>query len=152
MALLDDMGVLAPCVGDEVEVDPQILRPLRILGDLHFISEKPGEVDLVENPVKSLNDISTSKLSKSAAQKLQDYITQHPRYKAVKDELEGDLSTLPFSTSEESSDEGSEDEDEYVLPFTLPETGDSERSSTAAILKSIPFEKEVREQLREWRP
>jgi len=135
-----------------VDVDPQILRPLRILGDLHFVPETPGEVDLVENPVKSLDDVSTSKLSDATAQKLRDYITRHPRYKAVKDELKGDLSTLPDNSSDEPSDAGDDDEDEYVLPFPLPEVGDGERPSTSAILASIPFDKEIRKQLREWRP
>lgn len=152
LSLLGELGVEAPRVGDEVEVDPQVLRPLRILGDLHFISEKPGEVDLVENPVKSLDDVSTPKLSDAAAQKLRYYITRHPRYKAVKDELKGDLSTLPDDSSDEPLDAGGDDEDEYVLPFPLPETGDGERPSTSAILDSLPFEKEIREQLREWRP
>lgn len=152
LALLGEIGVSAPRVGDEVDVDPQVLRPLRVLGDLHFVSETPGEVDLVENPVKSLDDVSTSKLSDAAAQKLRDYITRHPRYKAVKDELKGDLSTLPDDSSDEPSDAGGDDEDEYVLPFPLPEAGDGERPSTSAILASIPFDKEIRKQLREWRP
>lgn len=151
LALFEEIGVSAPHIGDEVNVDPQVLRPLRILGDLHFVSETPGEVDLVESPVKSLDDLTTSKLSDTAAKTLRDYITHHPRYKAVKDELERDLSTLPDDSTDEPSDAGGDDEDEYVLPFSLPEAGDGKRPSTSAILASIPFDKEIREQLREWR-
>jgi len=133
-------------------VDPQVLRPLRIIGDLHFVSETPGEVDLVANPVKSLDDVSMSKLTDAAAQKLRNYITRHPRYKLVKDELKRDLSTLPDDSSDEPSDAGGDNEDEKVLPFPLPEAVDDERPSTSAILASIPFDKEIRKQLREWRP
>lgn len=151
LAFLEEIGVSAPRIGDEVYVDPQILRPLRILGDLHFVSETPGEVDLVEHPVKSLDDVSTSKLSDATAQMLRDYIMRHPRYKAVKDELKGDLSNLPDDAVGEPSDAGGDDEDEYVLPFPLPEAGDDERPSSSAILTSIPFDQQIRKQLREWR-
>ena len=77
LGLLNDMGYSAPARGDEVEIPPDSCRPLRIVGDLYFKSEQPGEVDL-----RNTNKISkrqTESLSNEQREILWSYIESHPQ-------------------------------------------------------------------------
>ncbi len=68
VTFLKELGFRVPSAGDETEISWDICRPLRVLGDLHFKSETPGEVetgnlaDVDENFGHSLTDAQQERL------------------------------------------------------------------------------------------
>ncbi|WP_434531157.1 hypothetical protein ACODNH_06990 [Haloarcula sp. NS06] len=69
------MGYSAPSPGDEVEIPRDVCRPLRVLGDLHFKSETPGEVEL--GGVSKVTKKSVESLSDEQQDMLWSYVDSH---------------------------------------------------------------------------
>jgi hypothetical protein len=107
MSFLRSLGYSVPTEGDEVELDKDLCRPLRILGDLHFDGEESaGNVELTE--VGEIERQFGTEIDADEREKLTEYIESHPRLTDEKrSELAKELSDLKDATeTNEESDDG----------------------------------------------
>lgn len=102
VGFLEEIGFRAPSPGDETEIPWDVCRPLRVLGDLHFKSETPGEVE-TGNLADVDEDFGRS-LTGTQQERLRDYIESHPNYGSASQSLEGELSTLPEKDTTATND------------------------------------------------
>jgi hypothetical protein len=89
---LAEIGYEVPTAGDEIEIPWALCRPLRILGDLHFKSEQPNNVE-TDNVAKATTAL-IKELSDDQQQKLRSYIKMHPGFSnTMRSQLDSELST-----------------------------------------------------------
>ncbi len=95
VGFLAAIGYSVPATGDESEIPWEICRPLRVLGDLYFKSENPGEVNF--DGTRKQEDYSLVALSDEQRDALSEYIRQHPNHT---NELQNELLVETSTTSE----------------------------------------------------
>lgn len=98
---LETIGYSVPNPGDEAEIPWDVCRPLRVLGDLHFKSETPGEVDTGD--IGDVDETYAHSLSSDQQERLREYIESHSQYRSASQSLTGELSSLP-DTEEDDDD------------------------------------------------
>lgn len=111
VSFLEEIGFSVPSPGDEVEIPWDVCRPLRVLGDLYFKSETPGEVDTGD--IGDVDESYGRSLTDEQQARLRNYIETHSQYGSASNSLKGELSSLPETEAGEDNNESEEEEKEH---------------------------------------